>query len=52
VVDILIKCLSQPSDYKEAVSKELVGAELSQGYKVIRVIGAGNVGTSLLVEDL
>ena len=52
VVDILIKCLRVDGDYKAAVSKELVGVDLTQGYKVLKVVGAGNVGTTLLVKDI
>ena len=39
-------------DYKALVSNELVGVELTQGYKVLKVIGVGNVGTTVLVQDI
>jgi serine/threonine protein kinase len=52
IVDILIKCLNALGDYKTKVAKELIGVELVQGYKILKVIGVGNVGTTVLVEDL
>ena len=39
-------------DYEKAVSSELVGTEVVQGYKFMKVIGAGNVGTTILAKDL
>ena len=38
-------------DYEARVSKDLVGMELLQGYRIDKVIGAGNVGTTLLAFD-
>jgi hypothetical protein len=49
VVDILIKCLNVNGDYETNISKELVGVELMQGYQILKVIGVGNVGTTVLV---
>jgi hypothetical protein len=51
VVDILIKCLRN-EDYKKAMNNELIGVELTQGYKIVKVVGIGNVGTTVLVEDI
>jgi serine/threonine protein kinase len=46
-----MKCL-KADDYKIAVSEKLVGIDLELGYKIVKVIGAGNVGTTVLVQDI
>jgi serine/threonine protein kinase len=49
----LIQCLAvhNADDYVPEVAKQLVGMELNQGYRILRVIGAGNIGTTVLAID-
>lgn len=39
--------LDEDQDYKEEISKSIIGLNLDCGFTLNKVIGAGNVGTTI-----